>query len=419
MTMRQIPLSAASTSRSASPAVLAVPAVPVSWPLVAGSLVLGLVLAGCSDSSGRPPMPAVPVAVATVDQGPAPYVVVADGTVEPLQTVQIESQVGGVLQSVDFTEGQEVTTGQPLFHIDPRPFQAALSQAEANLARDDANAINSRRDAERYQRLAEQDYVTRSQADQAEATARAQAAVVKADSAAVETARLNLAYTVIRAPISGRTGAILVRQGNLVKTSASPLVVINQIRPILVRFPIQGRVLPLVQKYGSGSPLVASVEPGEGAEGPGLGQERGELTFVDNAVDPQTGTVMLKARFANEDRGLWPGEYVTVRLQVYVQPDALTVPLGAPVTQQDGSFVYVVDDAGTAHRRTVEVGRTLEDRVIIDSGLKAGERVVTDGQSRLREGAKVQIKGAGGGAERADSSGAAAPAGTGGGGGAS
>ena len=161
------------------------------------SLLLGLLLSGCGSSSGRPPMPSVPVTVAAAAQGPAPYVVVADGTVEPLQTVQVESQVGGVLMSVDFTEGQEVTKGQPLFHIDPRPFQAALRQAEANMAKDEANAINSRRDAERYQKLAEQDYVTQSQADQADATARAQAAVVKADSAAVETARLNLSYTII------------------------------------------------------------------------------------------------------------------------------------------------------------------------------------------------------------------------------
>ena len=366
---------------------------PATLPSTAGLLAATLLLSGCGDAKGRPPMPPVPVSVATVAQGPAPYVVVADGTVEPLQTVQVESQVGGVLLSVDFTEGQEVTKGRPLFHIDPRPFEAALSQAEANLARDEAQAINSRRDAERYQRLAEQDYVTRSQADQAEATARAQAAVVKADSAAVQTARLNLSYTVIPAPISGRTGSLLVREGNLVKANASPLVVINQIHPILVHFPIQGRVLPLVQKYGATSPLEVSVVPGEGEDQvPGLDDERGRLTFIDNAVDPQTGTVLLKARFDNEDRGLWPGEYVTVHLQVYVQPDAITVPLGAPVTQQDGSFVYVVGDDGAAHRRTVQLGRTLDDRVIVDSGLQPGERVVTDGQSRLNEGSQVQVK---------------------------
>jgi multidrug efflux system membrane fusion protein len=362
-----------------------------SLPAARASLLFLPVLAACGTSAGgRPPQPSVPVAVATVEASSAPYVVVADGAVEPLQSVQVESQVGGVLLSVDFTEGQEVTRGQPLFHIDPRPFQAALRQAEANLARDEAQAVNSARDAERYQKLAEQDYVTQSQADQAQATARAQAALVKADSAAVETARLNLSYAVIPAPISGRTGALLVRRGNLVKTNASPLVLINQIHPILVRFTIPGRVLPLVQRYGAEGPLRVSVTPAEGAEG--VGPEDGTLTFVDNAVDPQTGTVILKARFDNRDRGLWPGEYVSVRLEVYVQTDALLVPQGAPVTEQDGSFVFVVADDGTAHRRKVELGRTVGDRVIVDSGLEAGERVVTDGQSRLTEGATVQIK---------------------------
>ncbi len=360
-------------------------------PLIAATASL-LLVAGCNGSSGRPPMPPVPVSAADVIQGPEPYVIVADGTVEPLQTVQVESQVGGVLLSVDFTEGQEVTKGQPLFHIDPRPFQAALRQAEANLARDEAQAVNSRKDADRYAKLAERDYVTQSQADQAEATARAQAAVVKTDSAAVETAKVNLSYTVIPAPITGRTGAVLVRQGNLVKANASPLVVINQIHPILVRFPIQGRDLPLVQKYHALAPLQVSVAPAEGEEEQGLGEEQGVLTFVDNAVDPQTGTVLLKAHFDNTDRGLWPGEYVTVHLQVYVQQDAISVPASAPVTQQDGSFVYVVSPDGTAHRRAVTLGRTVQNRVIIDAGLEPGERVVTDGQSRLAEGSRVQIK---------------------------
>ncbi len=377
----------------------------------AGPTLLLSLLAACGTSTGRPPRPSVPVAVATVEAAAAPYVVVADGAVEPLQSVQVESQVGGVLQSVDFTEGQEVTRGQPLFHIDPRPFQAALRQAEANLARDEAQAINSGRDAERYHKLAEQDYVTQSQADQAEATARAQAALVKADSAAVETARLNLSYAVIPAPISGRTGALLVRRGNLVKPNASPLVVINQIHPILVHFAVPGRVLPLVQKYGAEGPLRVTVAPAEGdVESPS--PEEGTLTFVDNAVDPQTGTVLLKARFDNEDRALWPGEYVTVHLQVFVQPDALLVPQGAPVTEQDGSFVFVVADDGTAHRRKIELGRTVGDRVIVDSGLEAGERVVTDGQSRLTEGATVQIKSgmaAAGNAPRADTAGRQAP----------
>ncbi len=356
-----------------------------------------LLAAACGGSSGPPNRPAVPVVVAPVTQGPAPYVVSADGAVEPLQTVSVESQVGGVLTSVDFTEGQDVEKGDPLFHIDPRPYQAALSQAEANLARDAAQATNSQRDAERYQKLAAQDYVTQSQADQAEATARAQAAAVKADSAAVQTARLNLSYTVIRAPIAGRTGAILVRAGNLVKANAStPLVVINQIHPILVRFSVPGRVLPLVQKYGSEEhPLNVFVQAVEGEE---ADPETGTLTFVDNAVDPQTGTVLLKARFDNQDKALWPGEYVRARLQLYVQDSALLIPSAAPVTEQNGSFVFVVDSAGKAHRRNIAVARSLDDQVVVDSGLALGERVVTDGQSRLYDGAAVTIKSPGGGA---------------------
>lgn len=351
--------------------------------------VPALLTTGCGSSSGAPSRPAVPVVVATVEQGPAPYVVSADGSVEPLQTVTVESQVGGVLISVDFTEGQDVGRDDPLFHVDPRPFEAALRQAEANLARDEAQAANSQRDAERYRKLAEQDYVTQSQADQALATARAQAAVVKADSAAVETARLDLSYTVIRAPISGRTGAVLVRVGNLVKANQSPLVVINQIHPILVRFSVPGRVLPLVQQYSADRPLEVVVES---VEGEGGAAERGTLTFVDNTVDPQTGTVLLKAHFDNEDQALWPGEYVQVSLQLYVQEDAVLVPSAAPVTEQSGSFVFVVDSAGTASRRQVELGRSLDGRIIVDHGLQPGERVVTDGQSRLYPGASVAIR---------------------------
>ena len=217
---------------------------------------------------------------------------------------------------------------------------------------------------------------------------------MKADSAAVETARLNLSYTVIPAPITGRTGALLVRQGNLVKANASPLVVINQIHPILVRFPIQGRDLPLVQKYQAMAPLQVSVAPAEGEEQQGLGEENGVLTFVDNAVDPQTGTVLLKARFDNADRGLWPGEYVTVHLQVYVQQNAISVPASAPVTQQDGSFVYVVadgrngapqvrhagpDGSGSGHHRRGAPGR----------GARGHRRAVPAG-----DGTHVQIKAA-------------------------
>ncbi len=352
---------------------------------------LVLLMTACGGSKGPPARPPVPVAVTTVVQGPAPYVVSADGSVEPLQTVSVQSQVSGVLTSVDFTEGQEVEKGDPLFHIDPRPYEAALRQAEANLARDAAQAANSQRDAVRYQKLASQDYVTQSQADQATATARAQAAAVKADSAAVETARLNLSYTTIRAPITGRTGSLLVRAGNLVRANATtPLVIINQIHPILVRFSIPGRDLPLVQKYGSKDSLKVFVYP---VEGDSAGAEVGKLTFIDNAVDPQTGTVVLKGRFANTDEALWPNEYVRARLQLYIEQDAVIVPSSAPVTEQNGAFVFVIDSAGKAQRKTVVIARSLDDHVVVASGLKPGERVVTDGQSRLYPGASVVIKG--------------------------
>jgi multidrug efflux system membrane fusion protein len=368
------------------------PIVSRSLPKLRGAAAaLVLLTTACGGSKGPPARPPVPVAVATVERGPAPYLVTADGSVEPLQTVSVEPQVGGVLTSVDFTEGQEVQKGDPLFHIDPRPYEATLSQAEANLARDLAQAANSQRDAERYQKLAAQDYVTQSQADAATATADAQAAVVKADSAAVETARLNLAYTVIHAPISGRTGSLLVRRGNLVRAnSATPLVVINQIRPILVRFSIPGRDLPLIQKYGAHDSLKVIVEP---VEGDSTSDETGTLTFIDNAVDPQTGTVLLKARFANADEALWPNEYVRARLQLYVEQNAVIIPSSAPVTEQNGSFVFVIDSAGKAERRTVVIARSLDDHVVVASGLEPGERVVTDGQSRLYPGSSLLIKG--------------------------
>ncbi len=356
----------------------------------AAAVLLPALAAGCGKANAGPhAMPPVPVVVATAVQGSAPDVVSANGSVEPLQTVAVESQVGGILERVDFHEGDEVKAGQVLFRIDPRPYQAAVAQAEATLARDSVQAQNSRQDAQRYARLAKQDYVTQSQADQATATAAAQAATVKADSAALANARLNLSYTVISAPITGRTGALLVHPGNLVKANASPLVVINQIQPILVRFAVPGSILPVVQKYGGrdgGGLKVLATPSGSSAD------EEGQLTFVDNAVDSTTGTVMLKARFANGDRVLWPGEYVAVRLQLYVQPNALMIPSQAVVSEQDGSYVFVVDSTAHAHRRKVSLDRSLGDQVIVAQGLAPGETVVVDGQSRLSEGATVDIK---------------------------
>lgn len=355
----------------------------------ATTLALSSAVAACSSP---PPAqkPPVPVTVATSERGPAPYVVFANGVVEPMQTVAVRSQVGGVLTGVRFREGDEVQQGQLLFQIDPQPYVAALRQAQAELARDQAQAENAKRDAERFAALVQKDYVTKSQADQAAANAAALSAVLEADRATVATARFNLDNASIRAPVSGKTGSLLLREGNLVRPEAAePLVVINQIRPILVRFAVTERDFPLVQRYASGRALTVRVTPPrEGA----LPAE-GALSFVDNGVDTTTGTVILKARFANGDRALWPGQFVKVALELFVDPDAVTIPTEAVQTGQDGNFVFVVDASNAALMRPVVAGRILGHRTLIEKGLAAGERVVIDGQARLSPGAKVEIKG--------------------------
>jgi multidrug efflux system membrane fusion protein len=308
-----------------------------------------------------------------------------------MQTVAVESQVTGILNRVTFTEGQEVQAGQILFQIDPRPYVATLEQARAQLARDEAIAANARREAGRYAALVKEGYVTGSQADQAEATAASAAATVAADRAAVSRAALDVANTTIRAPISGRTGSLQVRLGNLVKASSQPpLVVINQIQPILVRFAVPQSQFPDIQRYyQGGNALQVRATPSEGT-GVTL---HGTLAFVDNNVDSTTGTVLLKARFSNPEGTLWPGQYINVVLQLYVDPDALTLPAPAVLTGQQGTYVFMVDSAGTANQRPVQISRTVDTLAVIASGLREGEQVVVDGQSRLVAGSKVSIKG--------------------------
>ncbi len=351
-------------------------------------IALSVGLAACSKPEAPVKAP-VAVTVATSVKGEAPYIVAANGVVEPLQSVAIQSQVGGVLTRVHFKEGDEVTQGQVLFSIDARPYEAALNQAQAMLARDVAQAANAKRDAERYAALVEKDFVTRSQADQATANAAALAAVVDADRATVETQRFNLDNATIRAPITGKTGSLLVRAGNLVRPGAAPpLVVINQIRPILVRFAVPDREFPQVQRYAIGKALPARAihTTGDGSAAVG------SLSFVDNGVDSTTGTVLLKARFDNGDRQLWPGQFVRVELELFTEPSAVLVPAQAVQTSQTGSFVFTIDEKGKAVMRPVTAGRTVGDQTVIETGLKVGERVVTDGQGKLAPGSKVAIK---------------------------
>ncbi len=369
---------------NAAPMLRARTAVRLAFPL--------LLAAGCGKPAAER-QPTVPVRVAAVRAIAAPYTISANGVVEPLQTVTIEAQVGGILDAVAFREGDEVKAGQVLFRIDPRPFQAALRQAQAALARDAAQAENARRDADRYRALVAKDYVTKSQADQAEASARALSATLQADSAAVETAQLNLAYSVIRAPIDGRTGSLLVRRGNLVKANAQPLVVINQLHPILVRFPVtQPEFLNLERRSAQGSAVPVRVATADSLPL----DESGTLTFIDNAVDSLTGTVTAKARFANATRALWPGEFVRITVQLGVQQHALAVPSIAVVSGQDGNYVFVIDQQHSAQVRPVVAGRAIGALTVIDSGLVVGEQVVTDGQSRLVAGAKVEARPANG-----------------------
>jgi multidrug efflux system membrane fusion protein len=397
----------------------------------AGATTLLLALAACGKQEEQRQRPSVPVSVTRVRKADVPYTIEANGVVTPMQSSTVTAQVSGVVQRVAFREGQEVAKGQVLFQIDARPYRAAYDVAVANLRRDRATAENAARETARYASLAQQDYVTREQADQVRAAAAASAATVSATQAAVDAARFNLDNTTVRAPISGRTGALLVREGNVVNASGSELVVINQVSPILVRFAIPATQLPLLQRYGSagGLDVVATSSTGtstmvdssanrplglnvggdpSGSQGggpPGAARplqatsalttmsqpERGTLFFIDNAVDTTTGTVQLKASFPNPNKRLWAGEFVTTQLRLFVEQGALVVPTQAVVTGQQGPYVYVVTDKGVAQQRPVTVERTAGSLSIIAAGLRENEQIVTEGMSRLTPNAKVSI----------------------------
>jgi multidrug efflux system membrane fusion protein len=332
--------------------------------------------------------PIVPVRVASATQISAPLTIVANGVVEPMQTVAVQAQIGGTLTEVSFREGEDVAEGQVLFRLDPRPFEAALRQAEGALARDTVQAANTRREAERYKSLAEKDYVTKSQADQAVAAAAAAEATAQASHAAVDNARLSLNYATIRAPISGRTGRLLVRQGNLVRPGGEPLVVINQLRPITVRFPVLQQDFPALQRRNARARVPVRVVTADS----GRVNEAGSLAFLDNAVDSLTGTVTAKARFENQTHSLWPGEYVRVSVELEVQPNTIAVPTRAVLAGQTGNYVFVIGEDKTAKVRLITVGRELGELTTVDKGVLAGEQVVIDGQSRLTPNAKVDVK---------------------------
>jgi membrane fusion protein, multidrug efflux system len=347
--------------------------------------------------------PGVPVTVAKVQQKNVPLNVRAIGNVEPITSVTVRPQVGGVLLRVNFKEGQEVKKGDLLFEIDPRPLQAQLLQAQAMLARDEANAKDAEATARRYAALVKKEYVTQQQADNAQAQAQALKAALSADQAAVQQARLNLAYAQIRAPVSGRTGSLLVHAGNVVKATDDKLVVIDQVQPIYVSFSVPEQMLSQIRARAGASRLAVTAAPAlqdngaspEQKAGGAISGERhtGVLTFVDNAVDQTTGQIRLKATFGNEDEALWPGQFVDVQLTLAEQQGAVVAPVEAVQRGQNGEYVFVVKQDGTVESRDVTVSRADQHDAIIEKGLAPGETVVTDGQLRLQQGVKVQIKG--------------------------
>jgi membrane fusion protein, multidrug efflux system len=361
--------------------------VPFRTSLLAG--LAGVALAGTTacGSGTRGAQPRVPVSVARVERRALPYELNATGSVEPIRSVDVLPQVNGTILKVHFAEGDEVAPGQVLFEIDPRPYQAALQQAEGALLRDLTNAIAAAREAARYKTLATTNTVTAEDYEAKQSAADAAAAAVRSDSASAAIARLNLEYATVRAPIGGRTGRLLLHEGNLVRAGSDALVSIVQMRPILVRFPVPATNLPALRQRAGQQLTVIALAARDSASA-----VRGVLSFVDNQVDTTTGTVLLKARFSNHDGALWPGEYVTVTLVLGMQNDAVVVPSQAVMQGQQGTYVFVVNNDGTASTQPITVERTLDSLSVI-AGVPAGTLVVTDGQLRLTPNSKVDIRG--------------------------
>lgn len=346
-------------------------------------------LAACKEPP-RPQRPSPVVSTTTAVKGPLPYVVIANGEVEPNRTVAVQSLVSGMITSVAIAEGDEVRQGQTILQIDSRPFQAELDRLRGTLARDEAQLARARADSARFAGLAKDGYITKQQLDQAFADVSALTATVAAGTASLQRAQLDLENTTIKAPISGRTGQLAIQTGNLVRAQADPpLVTINELRPVLVRFSVPERDFAEMRaRAGLNRALGVTVRPNVGDS---TRRTTGTLTFVDNVVDRATGSVLLKARVENADRSLWPGQFVTVGLELSVDKDAVTVPAEAVVTSASGTFVYVLED-GKAKRVGVKVGRQSGTVIKLDSGLMGGEQVIIEGQSRLSDGAKVELR---------------------------
>jgi len=366
--------------------------------LAGAALAFACATAACSGdaASSEPPRrggasqaPTVPVTVAQVVQKPMPIQINVIGSVEAYSNVAVHAQLTGQLETVSFREGDDVKKGQVLFTLDKRPLEAALQQAQAALDRDLAQASNAKAQMVRYRDLLARGIATREQVDQVVANAAALDATVEADRAAIENAKVQLQYATIAAPIGGRTGALMVHAGNLVRANdAAPLVVINQVTPIYVTFGIPEAQLPALKRYMAAGTLHVDARPPNDTTAP----SNGHITFVDNAVDQTTGTIKIKGTFPNDDRRLWPGQFVNVIVGLATEPNALVVPAADVQTGQQGQYVFVVKSDQTVELRTVTIARSDGVETVLAQGVRAGDTVVTDGQLRLVPGTKISVK---------------------------
>jgi len=389
---------------------------------LASSLLVCLV--GCTKhddkaNKTKSVMPPTPVTIAQAQSLDIPIQVRQIGSVEPVAVIAVKAQISGELKQVFFKEGQEVKKGEELFEIDPRPYQQALdqaqaavqkdialvSQAEANLARDRAQAANAKQQAQRYAGLAAEGVISKDQNDSYQTTSQVQNESVRADEAAlgsakasvvsdnsaIETAKLNLSYCYIRSPIDGRAGSLLIQAGNLIKANdTTALVNINQLQPVYVTFSAPEQLLPEIRRYDAGHALAVSATGV--ANGPNRGvTATGQLTFIDNAVDSTTGTIKLKATFSNADHALWPGQFITVVMTLRTLDHATVVPSEAIQSGQKGQFAFVVKPDQTVETRLVTVGQTVDNQIVVETGISPGETVVTDGQLRLFPGARIRV----------------------------
>ena len=332
--------------------------------------------------------PLVPVTAGTVVAQNVPVFLRGIGTVQAYNTVAVKTRVDGQIVKVYFKEGEEVKEGDPLFQIDPRPYQAALEQAQATQQKDEAQLAGAKLDLERYARLLGTGYQTRQSYDQQTALVAQLQAAIKGDQAAIDNAALNLGYATIRSPINGRLGARLVDKGNLVHANDNTaLVTITELKPIFVSFTLPQDAVDELRQEQAKAPLTVRAYSSDGNTLLSVGK----LTLIDNQIDQATGTIHLKARFDNLDERLWPGEFVSVRVILKTLPDVATVPSQTVQEGADGNYAYIIKPDNTVERRPVTVASVQDGIVVITKGLSAGERVVVDGQYRLTDGARVRI----------------------------